>query len=340
MRSFLTPRSRDLAYSFLVMLVSIAVCLAAFELFTRAFDDGMDFNIEEWKYAREVKRVADDPDLGHQHRPNISTHLMGADFRTNSKGLRDREFSYERDGQVVRILMLGDSLTVGWGVRAEDTFSKRLERIFADHQIPVEVINTGVGNYNTVMEARFFQLEGYKYRPDIVVLNHFVNDAEPVPSYSKNPILKLNCHACVVTAGAIDSLFRMAGASPQWIEYYNGLYAEQSPGWIRAKTSIEALARYCRAHDIKLLITALPELHDLRDYHFQGITDRVRSVAEREQVDFMDLLPYLQQEKPETLWVSPTDPHPNPKAHQLIADALFTRLQPLVLAAAQARQSH
>src|SRR5947209_7749493 len=176
-------RSLDRAYSFLLMLVSIVVCLAGIELFIRALDDGMDFNIEQWKYAREVKRVADDPDLGHQHLPNISTHLMGVDCRTNSKGLRDREFSYERDGSAVRILMLGDSLTLGWGARAEDTFSKRLERLFAARQVATEVINAGVGNYNTVMEARFFHLEGYKYRPDIVVLNHFVNDAEPVPSY-------------------------------------------------------------------------------------------------------------------------------------------------------------
>jgi lysophospholipase L1-like esterase len=330
--------SLDRTYSLLLTLVSIVVCLAGFELVIRTLDDGMDFNIEQWKYAREVKRVADDPDLGHQHLPNISTRLMGADFRTNSKGLRDREFSYERDGSAARIMMLGDSLTLGWGARAEDTFSKRIERMFADRQMPAEVINTGVGNYNTVMETRFFQLEGYKYRPDIIVLNHFVNDAEPVPSYSKNEFLKtLNCYTCVVTMGAIDNLLRMMGQRPQWVEYYNGLYAEQSPTWARAKSSIEELAKYCRANSIKLVIAALPELHNPKAYQFQRITDRVRSVAEQEHVDFIDLLPYLQQEEPEKLWVSAPDPHPNARAHQLIADGLFTKLWPLVLASAKAR---
>ena len=77
-------------------------------------------------------------------------------------------------------MMLGDLLTVGWGVPVEQTFSKRIEKFFAADGFDAEVINTGVGNYNRIQEVEYFLVEGIKYRPDIVVLNFFVNDAQPI----------------------------------------------------------------------------------------------------------------------------------------------------------------
>ena len=32
-------------------------------------DSGMDFDLEMWKYARDIKRVSDVPAIGHEHRP-------------------------------------------------------------------------------------------------------------------------------------------------------------------------------------------------------------------------------------------------------------------------------
>jgi hypothetical protein len=85
---------------------------------------------------------------------------MGVDFQTNSRGLRDRDFPYEKPAGRLRILMLGDSLTVGWGVRAEDTFSKRIETMLRNRGLDLDVINTGVGNYDTIQEVTYFLTEG------------------------------------------------------------------------------------------------------------------------------------------------------------------------------------
>lgn len=121
------------------------------EVAVRAFvDDGMQYDLEMWKYALEVKGISSDPLIGHNHRPNRHARLMGVQFDTNSKGLRDREFSYEKPPGKLRIVMLGDSLTVGWGAKFDETFSKRIERMYVDRGIQAEVIATGVGNYNTI----------------------------------------------------------------------------------------------------------------------------------------------------------------------------------------------
>jgi hypothetical protein len=104
----------------------------------------------------------------------------------NSKGLRDREISYEAEPGTTRILMLGDSTTAAMQVTLEETFVKQLESELNDNAGSWEVINAGVNAYGTDNELLFYQLEGQKYEPDIVFLNMYLaNDV-----YNNNQILE------------------------------------------------------------------------------------------------------------------------------------------------------
>ena len=97
------------------IILSLSAIVLVIEIYVRVIaDDGMQFDLEMWKYARDVKQLSADALLAHEHAPNRASVLMGVDFQTNSKGLRDREFSYDRQPGTLRILMLGDLLTVGW----------------------------------------------------------------------------------------------------------------------------------------------------------------------------------------------------------------------------------
>jgi lysophospholipase L1-like esterase len=319
---------REHVFWVLMIVGTLAAAAIGIELFVRiVVDDGMHFDLEMWKYARDLKQIARNPLIGHEHRPNGRARLMGVDVAINSKGLRDREIAYERTPGTLRILMLGDSFTEGWGVAFDETFSKRIERLYAERGILAEVINAGVGNYNTVMEVNYFLDEGWKYRPHIVVLNYIFNDAEPIPPHDVSPQLLRLCEACMFLFGRADTLLRDASLRPDWKAYYLGLYAGGSaPGWIEAKNAIARLAAHARAHDIKLLIANLPELHELTPYPLQSVTALVQTAAKENGTDFVDILPALQSERPETLWVSSSDPHPNSRANALIADALFRKL--------------
>ena len=83
-----------IAFNFIVTLACMAIGVLAIEGFVRLItDDGKQHNLEMWRYARDVKQISDDPLAGHEHRPNLQAELMAVDFRTNSRGLRDREFS-------------------------------------------------------------------------------------------------------------------------------------------------------------------------------------------------------------------------------------------------------
>jgi len=99
--------------------------------------------------------------------------------KINSKGLRGREYSYEKPSSgVFRVLCLGDSYCEGYAVDLRDLFTGKLENLLnaRNDGTHYEVINGGTGGYSTDQELLFYETEGKKYRPDLVVLLFYYND--------------------------------------------------------------------------------------------------------------------------------------------------------------------
>ena len=324
----MTQPSRWRAASLGLVTVGMTVIFLCFllEAATRvAADPGLTFDLEMWKYARTLKQRATNPLIGHEHKPRGRAFLMGVDVEINEAGHRDQSTSVARQPGVGRIVMLGDSITFGWGVRAEDVAATRLEAMFQRTGNPVEVINAGVGNYNTVQEVEAFMAKDAANSPDLAILNYYVNDAEPVPSYRERGFLARHSQAWVFLTGRFDALWRMSGKRPKWDQYYLDLY--ETGGWAAAKDAMHRLAEFCRQRRVKLMIVSWPELHGVHDYRLQRITDLVRAVAEAEGVVFVDLLEALDDQDSSKLWVTVPDPHPNAFANALAAEYLFPFVQ-------------
>lgn len=319
--------------SLICTFVSIFLCFILLEVGVRIFvDNGMHFDLEMWKYAKQLKTDAKNLRVGHRHRPNTSAHLMGVDIKINSKGLRDREYDYSKKAGVKRILMLGDSLVFGWGVEQSKTSSKQLEVLLNQERHPpqkqgvsYQVINAGIGNYNTDMEIASFFDEGNNFQPDVVILNYFINDAEPTPR-NKGTVLKDISYLTIYTLGRIDAFRRMHLGAKDWRSYYLDLYRENSAGWRKTVAAIKELAAYCHGKGIKLIIVNYPELHVLKEYPFRRVNYLIEFLADKIDVAYFDLLPTLQHYEPESLWVSKDDLHPNEFANKIIAKAIYNFL--------------
>ncbi|MDL1892454.1 SGNH/GDSL hydrolase family protein [Sphingobacteriales bacterium CHB3] len=134
----------------------------------------------------------DDMILNHVIPPNVQGRLIrtdfDTDFNTNSLGLRDREFTVSKPPNTFRILMLGDSFTVGEGVNHAETFSKLLEAALnanAPSERRIEVINAGVGSYSPLLEFLYLRHNGLQLQPDLVVLNFDISDLYDDIQYSQ-----------------------------------------------------------------------------------------------------------------------------------------------------------
>jgi lysophospholipase L1-like esterase len=311
----------------------VSLGLVCLEMMTRIiYDrDGMHFGIEMWKYAKKIKRPSPIPAMGHEHTPNREAFLMGVPVKINSAGLRDREFSLSKPKDTYRILVLGDSITFGWGVEEEKTFAKVLESKLNESPLPgwpqhYEVINTGVGNYNTAQEVAFFKERGRLYEPDMVLIAFFINDAEPTPREERNWLARQSS-LYVFMASFWDGILRETGFRPPYSDYYRALYEADKPGWIQCQQAFKDLMATCRQEHIDLKVAIVPELHHLdSSYEFPQVHAAIRGLSQEGAAGVIDLLDGLSGQDPPSLWVSPGDPHPNARAHQIIAGQLYEAL--------------
>lgn len=307
---------------------ALLVGLLILEGVTRLVMDrqGMHFGIEMWKYARQVKRKSDDPNIGHEHLPGRHARLMGVPVEISSQGLRDREYSIPKPADVRRIMILGDSMTFGWGARQEETYAKVFEKMLQEPNTadsrPVEVVNTGVGNYNTAQQVAWFLRSGLQFQPDVVLLAYYINDAEPTPVERQSWLAQHSYLYVFASSGGI-ALKRKLGLAPTFFEYYRDLYCDDQPGWQACQQALASLAATCREHRIALRLMLIPELHfPGGTYPFANVHAQVAQVAEAEGVPALDLQHAFQGVPPRQLWVSPGDAHPNALAHAVIAKEL------------------
>lgn len=97
-------------------------------------------------------------------------------YKTNSRGMRDDEYSYERDSSSLRIIALGDSFQFGHGVEQDEVFTEIAEAALNREGKRVEIINMGVPGYGTAQQVELLKTEGLKYRPDMVILSFYTED--------------------------------------------------------------------------------------------------------------------------------------------------------------------
>lgn len=166
----------------LLLTVSALTLLGTLELGVRAFRLAPGVHRLRTGVLRSGYELSSNPRLAYVFKKNYRD-LDGPDLHesfpsTNSHGQRDIERRFERDPRRFRVLMLGDSVVAGHGVRElEDTLPLTLERqLGAD----VEVLNFGVGGYCTAGEVELLRTEGVLYNPDLVVLVFVNNDYVPV----------------------------------------------------------------------------------------------------------------------------------------------------------------
>jgi len=103
--------------------------------------------------------------------------FMGKPVTTNSLGQRDREIPLRKPGNGFRVLAVGDSVTFGHGVNADETWPEQLERDLGA-RLPssqVDVVNTAVPGNSPFQEYVDLQ-RALVLEPDAAVIQFVLND--------------------------------------------------------------------------------------------------------------------------------------------------------------------
>lgn len=172
---------KKLLFSLLMLVFGLGLTLGATELLLRLFHPQQE----------AMRWFESHPRYGFVMKKNFSQdyHYVGSDFvmdvRTNSHGLRDHEYDFEREDQK-RVLLVGDSFTFGYAVRSDENFDHHLETMLNAGDQSWAVINTGHGGWGTLQQSLYAQDHFALFKPDYLVLTFCGNDPNDDALYLKD----------------------------------------------------------------------------------------------------------------------------------------------------------
>ena len=259
-------------------------------------------------------------------RPNLSVvRNDGTRWTTNAMGMRDRPYAVHRPPGTLRIAMTGDSIGVGLGVGDGRGFEPIVETRLNEESRrrggpAVEILNLALPGRSAAQRWDHFRKAGWATEPDVVLF-----EATPADiNWDRR---------------------RLSELLPQGIGWDSPLFGDilSRPGIRRGLTTDEfweALAPYrwdllaavyrsiaddCRARGVPCIWVLIPRVGRFVDaMNHRRLLDVARSAGFTAVVDISDA---FDGRDPGELAVHPSDFHPNPEGHALIAERLSAALQ-------------
>ncbi len=256
------------------------------------------------------------PELLFELKPDLDTSFKLAAFKTNSAGLRDREYPVAKDAKVFRVAVVGDSYTMGAGVPIENAFHSLLEeRLNANGPLHYEFINFGVGGYSLRQYAAVIRHKVLPLHPDLILIGWCGdNDHELEPEeryqqpYQPHP----------TKSGFFTSYLLW------WIRW-----ARESRRVHKADTTYSpAELQYIRSNfdRIRADVDGIPVfVVQLGMRETRG--DALRALAEGATFHFADTFPAFAGVNLNEYAIHELDSHPNARANRIFADVALSALQ-------------
>jgi hypothetical protein len=273
--------------------------------------------------------------------PRIRQTAFGKPFLTNAHGLRDREYDQAKPAGVYRIVVLGASMDMGWGVAGEETYENRLEGWLNTHaqrlglERRFEVLNFSVAAYSPVQRVEVLRRKAIAFAPDLVLYSETMLDER-----------LLQIHLCGLLADGVDlsdhgyaeleSILEQAGVS-------RATLATKAPGELARKEQVKArirqafwplveanfadLAAVCRDRGLPLYALVIPRAGDSDTAEERGPTvARYQAMARAQGVPLVDLSASFDEFEPSAVSIAPWDDHPNAEGHRLLFLNLAERI--------------
>ncbi len=285
----------------------------------------------------EKIRPVDDPILNWRYRSNFTHRSAGIDYSYNERGFRDIASTIAATSTKPRLVVLGDSVTDGYGIRLEEMFTSHLRTSLGARY---EVVNLAQGGLNSPQEIRLFELEGAPLRPSVLVWNFVLNDFDFYSSLqgieryhtakdgeigllgvTVNPRIKqaLKSSALIYFAKErVENLIgRMKGTAAD--QYYLTLWRTPN-NRARVTTSFDRMKQLQRSGDFDVRIVVWPILTRFSEYPFGEIHQWLRAEAEQRGFEVLDLLEPFSKAPYRKLQLTAEDSvHPNGTGHLIAA---------------------
>jgi lysophospholipase L1-like esterase len=272
---------------------------------------------------------------GARLRPNTRSQILkhtlsGRDvlIEVNSMGLRYPELGKKAEDEF-RVLVLGDSITLGDFLPDDETLTRQLEKLCAGRSKKIRFINAGIPGAGTMEELYLYQEVRDRVQPDLVLVEMYLNDAQTAgefyvrsipPPFSKSRFLTWAANRVQIVG---KTFFREGGVKidPKWRESFRAGRELHSGDMFNSKDGFDfeiynaskdfglawnprsweildgvaaSLQQKAREKGTPLAIALFPvHIQVLGSYQDHSPQDRCRELCSRRGIPYLDILPAL-----------------------------------------------
>lgn len=330
------PALRGVTGSLFLALGATAIALVVAEALVRLFPSAPEQRERSPLPAayRELPELRSVAALG---RPDAHGIFKGVLHRTNSRGARGPEYSDRPAPGTFRIVVVGDSYTMGQGVEEQDSYAAVAESLLNERGDGrrYEVINGGVAGFAIRHSMRRLERLDRPYEPHLLVYGFTPNDilgddyreASPADQDAARALIRRFEEAPIALLRLVwprlvlaKSAWRPIPGTYEHVLEQN--YFENPAAWLQITDGLDQLAKLAKSRGVCGLVFVHTRINQLWFHPFTRIYRRVAEAA-RERGLFAEVsLPLFRGQDATKLRLSALDTHPNAEGHRLHGEAL------------------
>ncbi len=282
----------------------------------------------DWKPIGETPAARQTGDFEWlELRPNSFLILKGAPMHVNRWGMRDQDYTKEKPPGTYRYAMIGASVSMGTGVGDGQDFESLLERRLNSEKDPqspyskYEILNFSVGGYSPLQYLWVIEHKIDDFHPDAILYIAHGNHDEERTVYFMSKFIRSGVD---LQYDYLRQTAKRAGVdrnTPSAVAIRRlQPYGKQMLAWI-----YQRIVQDCRQRSI-VPISVYLQVVDEQQMPPASATTHIR-MAQQAGFVTVDILHWYKEQEVPSLKIAVWDSHPNPRGHQLIADALYQALK-------------
>lgn len=323
-------------------LISLLLMLVCAEIFFRVYPATEICVNNPYKYVGEVGRWINTP-------YNTFTHIypLKYDRRSYYKKSNGKIYYFynqfgarwisptEQNIEGRNVIVLGDSFTIGHGLRYEDTYICKLQDKLRKEKFNINFINFSEPGANSIRCNQIYNSIKYEEKHEFLLYALHINDLIEFPTsfvVNSNHQSKL-ASFLIDKSKLVEFILRKKNQyidRKKKIEYLTNPLIFTKEYFRVNMDAIINMKKQAELGGRKFYVVILPFLVDVKKGTFTPVYNRIKKLFNEYKINYLDLSESVKSYNDSELWILPFDQHPNELANEIFVNQLYPKFKDIL----------